>query len=245
MRVLIVDDETLARERMHALLQELDTEYDVVGEAADGQQAVKDVQRLKPDIVLLDIKMPVMGGIEAARHMAALDDAPAIIFSTAYDEHALAAFEINAIGYLLKPVQAEKLEHALQTASKLKQGQLAELETNRVGKQRSHIGVRNRGDLYLVPVAEIIYFRAEQKYIELRHIGGMALLEESIISLEQEFGQRFVRIHRNALVAFDAIIGLEKDSLGRSRVQLRNCDELLDVSRRHIAALRKLIKSRG
>ena len=245
MKVLIVDDEKLARERLQALLQEIAGDYVVIGEAADGQQAVKEAQRLKPDIVLLDIKMPGMDGIEAARHITALENAPAIIFSTAYDEHALSAFEINAIGYLLKPVQTEKLERVLQTASKLKQGQLAELETTRAGKQRSHIGVRMRGDLQLVPVAEVIYFRAEQKYIELRHTGGTALIEESIKSLEAEFGQRFVRIHRNALVALDAIIGMEKDSLGRFQVKLRHCDELLDVSRRHVATLRKLIKLRG
>lgn len=245
MKVLIVDDEALARERLRALLAEIVSEVEIVGEAVTGQQAIEQAQALQPDIILLDIRMPGMDGIEASRHLNALSPAPAIIFTTAYDEHALAAFEANAIGYLLKPVKAERLQQSLDKASSLQKGQLQALQESRQNKARSHIGVRARGDLHLVPLLDICYLRAEQKYVELRHPGGIALIEESLKMLEEEFSERFVRVHRNALVAVDCISGLEKDSLGRVQVTLKGINDKLDVSRRHVAALRKLLKARG
>jgi two-component system response regulator AlgR len=251
MKLLIVDDEALARERLRSLLGDLDTDtgIEIVGEAATGQQAVELAQALQPEIILLDIRMPGMDGIEASRHLNALSPAPAIIFTTAYDEHALAAFEANAVGYLLKPIKAERLQQSLDKASTLQKGQLQALQQSQQTSARSHIGVRTRGDLHLIPVTEICYLRAEQKYVELRYTnnggGGTALIEESLKALEEEFRDRFVRIHRNALVALECISGLEKDSLGRVRVALKNIDNKLDVSRRHVAALRKLLKARG
>lgn len=217
----------------------------MVGEAANGQQAIEQAQALQPDIILLDIRMPGMDGIEASRHLNALSPAPAIIFTTAYDEHALAAFEANAVGYLLKPIKAERLQQSLAKASSLQKGQLQALQESQQNKARSHIGVRTRGDLQLIPVTDICYLRAEQKYVELRHPNGMALIEESLKTLEEEFGERFVRVHRNALVALECVSGLEKDSLGRVRVTLKNIEDKLDVSRRHVSALRKLLKARG
>lgn len=249
MKLLIVDDEALARERLRGLLAELDMgpdmKMEVVGEAGNGQQALEQAQTLQPDIILLDIRMPGMDGIEASKHLNALSPAPAIIFTTAYDEHALAAFEANAVGYLLKPIKAERLQQSLNKATSLQKGQLQALQESQQNKTRSHIGVRTRGDLQLIPVTEICYLRAEQKYVELRHTGGTALIEESLKTLEEEFSQRFIRIHRNALVALDCISGLEKDSLGRIRITLKNIDDKLDVSRRHVSALRKLLKARG
>lgn len=245
MRLLIVDDEALARERLRSLLSELDMEIEIVGEASNGRQAIEQARDLQPEVILLDIRMPGMDGIEASRHLNALVPAPAIIFTTAYDEHALAAFEANAIGYLLKPVRAERLQQSLVKASSLHKGQLQALQDSQKNSERSHIGVRMRGDLHLIPVAEVCYLRAEQKYVELRHPGGTALIEESLKTLEEEFSQRFVRIHRNALVAPDCIRGLEKDSLGRMRVVLKNMDDKLEVSRRHVSDLRKLLKARG
>lgn len=245
MKLLIVDDEALARERLRSLLGELDAAIEVVGEAVNGQQAIEQARALQPDIILLDIRMPGMDGIEASRHLNALSPPPAIIFTTAYDEHALAAFEANAVGYLLKPIKAERLQQSLDKASSLQKGQLQALQENQQSRARSHIGVRTRGDLHLIPVADICYLRAEQKYVELRHPNGMALIEESLKTLEEEFGEQFVRIHRNALVALGCISGLEKDSLGRVRVALKGIDDKLDVSRRHVSALRKLLKARG
>ena len=245
MKLLIVDDEALARERLSSILGDLDIEVEVVGEAANGQKAIEQAQALQPDIILLDIRMPGMDGIEASRHLNALSPAPAIIFTTAYDEHALEAFDANAVGYLLKPIKAERLQQSLIKASSLQKGQLQALQESQQNKARSHIGVRTRGDLQLIPVTDICYLRAEQKYVELRHSGGMALIEESLKTLEEEFGERFVRVHRNALVALGCVSGLEKDSLGRIRVTLKNIEEKLDVSRRHVSALRKLLKARG
>src|SRR5579885_3290312 len=157
MRVLIVDDEPLARERLAALLQECG-EVTVVGEAGDGRAAVEAVERLRPDVVLLDVRMPVMDGLEAARHLARFDTPPAIVFCTAYDEHALAAFEATAIDYLVKPVRAERLKTALERAHRfgakaLEKAALENAEPSGAApRARSHLCARVRGNLVLVPV---------------------------------------------------------------------------------------------
>jgi two-component system response regulator AlgR len=242
MKLLIVDDEQLARERLHSLVAELDPAYEVVGEAADGITAIESVRALQPDIVLLDIHMPGMNGIDVAQQLARLPIPPAVVFATAYDNHALEAFEAQAIAYLLKPVRAEKLAEAIDKAGCLREGQLAGLADLQTGQARTHLTIHSRGNLERLSVASVLYFRAEQKYVVARHEGGEALLDESLVSLEQEFGEQFIRIHRNALVARDALVGLEKDSQGRVRAMLRDCDERLDISRRHVAAVRKLLK---
>ena len=244
MKILVVDDEALARERLISILNELDHNYNIVGEAENGQQAIEQVASLQPDILLLDIKMPGMNGLEVAHHLLKHEKPPAIIFTTAYDEHALAAFEAQAIAYLLKPIQIDQLERSLQTASKLRQGQLQHVQTE-VKNRRLHISVKLRGDLQLIPVADVRYFRADQKYIEMCHSGGIALIDDALKSLEDEFSDKFVRVHRNAIVSIDSVIGIERDSLGRSYVLLKGCNERIDVSRRHVADLRRLLKSRG
>ena len=244
MKVLVVDDETLARDRLVSMLQDLDNNYQVVGEAANGMQAIEQVLALQPEVLLLDIHMPGMNGLEVATHLTKHENAPAIIFTTAYDEHALAAFEAQAIAYLLKPIQAEQLAGSLKKARQLRHGQLKEIQTRDESK-RSHISVKLRGDLQLIPVASVQYFRADQKYIEMRHLGGTSLIEESLKTLEEEFSDKFIRIHRNALIAINAVTGIERDSLGRSYVLLAGCEERLDVSRRHVTVLRRLLKSKG
>ena len=244
MKVLVVDDEALARERLISIMSELDEHYELVGEAENGKKAIEKVVALKPDILLLDIKMPGMNGLEVAHHLTKHETSPAIIFTTAYDEHALAAFEAQAIAYLLKPIQSEQLKRSLQTASQLQQGQLKQLQ-NETKNKRQHISVKVRGDLQLIPVADIRYFHADQKYIEVRHSAGIALIDESLKSLEEEFKETFIRVHRNAIVAIKFVTGIERDSLGRSYVSLSDCEESLDVSRRHAAELRRLLKSRG
>jgi len=243
-KVLVVDDEALARERLISIMGELDEKYDLVGEAEHGEQAIEKVLALEPDILLLDIKMPGMNGLEVAHHLAKHKKPPAIIFTTAYDEHALAAFDAQAIAYLLKPIQSAQLERSLQTASQLQQGQLKQLQAD-VNSKRQHISVKVRGDLQLIPITDIRYFRADQKYIELRHSAGIALIDEALKSLEEEFKETFIRVHRNAIVAIKYATGIERDSLGRSYVLLNGCEEKLDVSRRHVAELRRLLKSRG
>lgn len=244
MKVMIVDDEPLARERLRRFCEEDLSGYSVVAEAGDGSGAIRAAQQHHPDVVLLDVRMPGMDGIEAARHLAALEPAPAVIFTTAYDDYAIEAFAVHAVGYLLKPVRRDKLEDALKAAARPNAVQLAALRADEESRPhaRSHISARVRGNLVLIKVEDILYFQADQKYITVRHAGGEVLIEEALKDLEEEFGNRFVRIHRNALVALDGIIALERDALGRTVVKLKGIAETLEVSRRHLPGLRATLK---
>ncbi len=246
MRVLIVDDEALARDRLRSLLETL-PDCEVVGEAAGGREALELAQRLQPDVVLLDIRMPGMDGLEAARHLGTLERPPAIVFATAYGDYALEAFDAQAVDYVLKPVRRERLERALAQARRLTQAQVAELEAAHGGapRARTHICARLRGNLQLVPVAEVYYFQADQKYVTVRHRGGEVLIEESLKSLEREFGERFVRVHRNALVAAAYLAGMERTPEGRCYVRLKGIEDRIEVSRRHVPGLRRRLKALG
>jgi len=240
MRVLVVDDEAPARARLRQILTEM-PEVEVVGEAANGHDALTVVAEQAPDTVLLDIRMPGMDGLETARHLAAAEGGPAVIFTTAYGEHALAAFEAQAVDYLLKPVRRERLAQALTRAARLTPERAAALEP---GRQRTHLSYHRHGRIELVPVAEVCFFRAEQKYVVARHAGGEALLEEPLKALEDEFGDRFVRIHRNALVARDRLAALERDpATGGHRLRLRGCPDAVTVSRRQLPLIRQLLRS--
>jgi two-component system response regulator AlgR len=240
MKVLLVDDEPLARERLRRLLAEL-PDCEICGEAADGRAALELYGERQPDVVLMDIRMPGMDGLEAARHLAGLPDPPAVIFTTAFGDHALEAFEACAVDYLLKPIRRERLAAALGNARRLTRAQAARLETG-AGGARNHICVRVRGNLHLVPVIDIRFFRADNKYVTVRTGDSEYLIEESLKTLEDEFGARFLRIHRNALVAVDFIAGLEKDSEGQCLVVLGGIDERLEVSRRHQPEVRARLK---
>lgn len=241
MRILIVDDEPLARDRLRHLVTG-NLNHEAVGEAGNGEEALRLTERLRPDVVLLDIRMPVMDGLETARHMQTLEDPPAVVFCTAYDDHALAAFDTSAVDYLMKPIRQERLVQALEKARQLSAGRLAELHA-RVGDPpgRRHICARVRGNLQLIPIENIIYFLAEHKYVTICHEEGEVLIEESLKTLEKEFSGRFVRIHRNALVARDRLTGLEKNAPDHALVRLRGTDRKLEVSRRNLAALRQII----
>jgi two-component system response regulator AlgR len=243
MRVLIADDEPLARERLRAMLAELPN-AEVVAEAATGIDAITEADRVGAECILLDIAMPGMDGLEAARHIAALPEPPAIVFCTAYDSHALAAFEANAVDYLVKPVRRERLGAALEKASRWTGERFRQLgEALGERRIRTHICARIRGTLRLVPVAEITHFLAEDKYVEVHHAGGEVLVEESLKALEEEFASRFVRIHRNCLVSTEHIAGLSRSSDGRVMAILRGSERALEVSRRNLPALRKLVKT--
>ena len=222
MRVLIVDDEKPARDRLRQILEDED-HYEVVGEAADGHEALEQTARVAPDIVLLDIRMPGMEGIETAHHLNAMDPAPAVVFTTAYDEYAIDAFEARAIGYVLKPVRRSRLTGALEQATRLVGSALSEAaaEAN-LNVQRKHVCAHAHGELKLIPIHEITSFIADQKYVSVDHDNGHDLIDDSLKSLEAEFGDRFVRIHRSALIAVDRIDRIEKNVEGRSRVILRD-----------------------
>jgi two-component system response regulator AlgR len=232
LRVLIVDDEPPARERLRSMVVEFG-EFEVVGDAGNGAQALAQVDALIPDIVLLDVRMPGIDGLEVARHLATLEEPPAVIFTTAFDEYALQAFDSQAIAYLLKPIRAEKLRAALAKAGRLTRPQLQQVASAaREPAHRSHIGVRGREGLKLIPVEEVLCFQADQKYTTVKHLKGEDLIEDSLKTLEEEFAAQFVRIHRNALVNTRYLERIARDASGQHFVHLRGMAEPLEVSRR-------------
>ena len=242
LRILIVDDEALARRRLRDVLSDnaaaLPT--DIVGEAANGKEAIEQLHATQPDVLLLDIRMPVMDGIETAEHLLALEHAPAVIFTTAFDDYAIKAFEVNAIDYLLKPIRPERLIAALQKARAITAVHMGALKSA-VGKARTHLAIGDRGRILLVPVAEIAFLKAELKYVTVRTLEKEYLLEESLVKLEQEFVAEFVRIHRNCLLGRAFIEGFERvehepeegESASSGWVaHIRGMAERLPVSRR-------------
>lgn len=240
MKVLIVDDEAPARARIRRLIEEFEG-VEVVGEAADGHAALAEQQRLQPDVLLLDIRMPGMDGMEAARRLAQLPEPPAVIFTTAYGEHALEAFEAEARDYLVKPVRKERLAQALSRVHRLP-SHAGDDETN---AGRCHLAVRKHGGLHLIPFDDITHFQADNKYVTAYLNGREELLEESLKQLEEEFGDRLLRIHRNALVSLRVLNGMEKDGEGRCYVTLDGVGRGPEISRRHLAYVRRVLKERG
>lgn len=207
LKIIIADDEAPARNRLRELLADI-SNTQVVAEAKNGKEALHLANEHLPDIVLLDIRMPVMDGIESAQHLQKLAKPPAVIFTTAFDSYAMQAFDINAVDYLLKPIRQERLQTAINKARALLPSQLEALTP--LHPQRSHLSIAERGRILIVPITDIIYLRAELKYITLRTAEREYLLEESLTHLEQEFGNLFIRLHRNCLVAQAYILGYEK-----------------------------------
>lgn len=242
MRVLIVDDEKPARERLRSLIEALPA-YQVCSEASNGIEALRISQTEHPDVVLMDIRMPGMDGLEAAQHLAGLEQPPAIIFATAYGEYALDAFAAHAVDYLLKPVRKEQLVQALGNARKPNRAQIAELGKTRSDSPRTHICARLGERFKLIPLDQVRYFQAEQKYVTVRYCQGEVIIEESLKSLESELAPGFVRVHRNALVALAYIEGLDKTADGKYQIVLKNTPERIEVSRRHLATVKSLLKS--
>jgi two-component system response regulator AlgR len=248
--IFLVDDEAPARLRMRDVLGDIAAElpHRVVGEAENGAEALARLPDAGADVVLVDIHMPQMSGMELARHLARLEQAPAVIFVTAHDQYAIDAFEVNALDYLLKPVRAQRLVAALRKAQA--RGAPARDAVDRAGQTqgpRRFLSVSERGRILLVPMADILYMRAELKYVTLRTRDREFLAEEALTSLEQEFGETFVRIHRSVLVARAALRGCERttDEDGEGAgwaVIVEGCDERLPVSRRLWPSVRALIK---
>ena len=246
MKVLVVDDEQPARDRLRQLLAG-EPGYEVVGEAGNGGDAIKLSAELHPDIVLLDIRMPGLDGIETARHLNSLAAPPAVVFTTAFDEYAIDAFDARAIGYVLKPVRRSRLTAALEHASRLAPATLSLVAADaQMPVARKHVCARMHGELILIPVAEIICFCAEQKYVTVDHWNGQVLIDESLKALAEEFADDFVRIHRSALVAVGSIDRVEKTSEGKTRIVLRDHSQVDDkeliISRRHLAEVRRRLK---
>jgi two-component system, LytTR family, response regulator AlgR len=243
LRVFIADDEEPARARLKELLgdiaQALPTQ--VVGEARHGVEAIELLPASGAQVVLLDIQMPGMGGLEVARHLARLEQPPRIVFVTAHDRHAVEAFELNALDYLLKPVRAERLAAALRKAAVPESATLSRIAQ----APREYLSVAERNRIVLVPVRDILFLRAEQKYVTVRTQGREHLIEESLVALEREFAARLVRIHRNCLVSRTAIRGFERapgeEDEAHWLVVLDGLEERLPVSRRQWPAVRDLV----
>ena len=245
MKVLIVDDEAPARDRLRQLLED-DPNHTVVGEAGNGQQAIEAASELRPDVVLLDIRMPGLNGIEAAHHLNSFDSPPAVVFTTAYDEYAIQAFEANAIGYVLKPVRRERLEKALQQAARVGSRAINEVASKSgLASARTHVCARVQNELRLIALRDIFYFAADQKYVRVYHGGGENLIDDSLKSLETEFPESLVRIHRGALVSLHQVESLKKTADGKTRIALRGSDAASDqliISRRHLADVKRRLK---
>ena len=207
LKLLIADDEAPARNRLRELLGDMGN-VNIVAEAKNGQEALNLANDYQPHIVLLDIRMPGMDGVEAAQHLQKMIKPPAVIFTTAFDSYAMQAFDINAVDYLLKPIRFERLQTAIHKARALLPSQLEGLTS--LSPQRTHFSITERGRILLIPITDVIYLRAELKYITVRTAEKEYLLEESLNNLEQEFSNIFIRLHRNCLVAKTYILGYEK-----------------------------------
>ena len=240
-RVLIVDDEPPARSRLRQLVSDLEG-FQVVGEAGHGEEALELCNRLLPDVVLLDIRMPGVDGLEVASQLAGWERRPAVVFTTAYDEYAIRAFDAQAVGYLLKPVRRERLQQTLDHAARVGRAQLLRIPG---AAPRTQLCVQRTRGLQMIPVAEVLCFQADQKYVTAHYIGGEALLNEPLKDLEEEFGDRFLRIHRNALIAVAWLDSLDRDDNGAWQVRLRGDFQPLPVSRRHVGDVKRRLRTAG
>lgn len=244
LRVVIVDDETPARSRVRDLLEDCASSFpiELVGEAATGRELLALLEKTPADVVLLDIRMPEMDGLEAAQHLLRMPEPPSVIFTTAFNDHALKAFELHAVDYLVKPIRLRRLHDALTRARAITPLRLDVLQ--RIAPEpRKHLSVQERGRVTLIAVPDIRYLRAELKYVTVRTASAEHLVEESLARLEQEFSERFVRIHRSCLVARAHIVGFEKETAeGESRwaVIIDGIEEKLSVSRRQQHIVREI-----
>lgn len=247
MDIIIVDDEPLARDRLQRMLSDA-TDYRVVSQAGNADEALSAVLQLDPDLVLLDIQMPGDSGLQTAARLAELEDPPAVIFCTAYQQYALDAFAVNAQNYLLKPVRKEQLLQALDQAQRLNRAQRLQALTapppggaGPGAEARTHITARTRRGLELIALDKVFYFAADQKYVSVYHEGGETLIDDTLKELEQEFGARLVRTHRSVLVMLDRVEAMEKNRIGQFELRLTGTELRPVVSRRHAGHLRDLL----
>ena len=256
LRVLLVDDEELARLRLRGLVHDcVEPKASVVGEAGNALQALTWLAENRCDLVLLDVQMPGRDGTQLAAELKRLDAPPAVVFVTAHAQHALQAFDLDAVDYLTKPVRRERLHVALQrVAQRLALKQATPTATSAATDDAPAIMVTDRGRVLRVPLAEVLYFKAELKYVTLRTADHTYVLDEALSDLEQRLGERFLRVHRNALVARNAVRALERRTLAGERdeeggegwaVRMGPVDEWLAVSRRQVAAVREALVAAG
>lgn len=230
-KVLVVDDESLARQRLIKMFDSIDG-FEVIDEAANGSQAIEKIEMQKPDVALLDIRMPGVDGLEVAKMIAEKGLQTHVIFTTAYDEYALDAFDVSAQGYLLKPVNKEKLEKALS--------KFVGSDDDHEG--RNHLSASSRGNIELIPLDTVRILQAEHKYVTVYHTGGESILDESLKALELQFPDRFKRVHRNALVSVDHVLAMGKNAEGQYALTIADVDIKPVVSRRLVSEVRNWMK---
>jgi two-component system response regulator AlgR len=240
MDIVIVDDEPLARKRLCNMVTQCG--YVVAAEAANGIEAIDAISAHDPEIVLLDIEMPGETGLDVAKKIAQLDAPPAIIFTTAYDQYALEAFDTAASSYLLKPVQQAQLEAALKKAKNITKLQLEFLKTEQTSSQRQHITSKGHRGIELIALEDIRYFMADQKYVMVISVNEKVLIDETLKELEEEFSRQFIRVHRNSLVSIKHILGLDRDRQGHYSLRIADIDEKPVVSRRYASKIKSLLK---
>ena len=254
LHIVIADDESLARQRLTRLIDELDN-CELIGEASNGREALAMIDQLDPDLVLLDVRMPGLDGLDVARQLSELPEPPAIIFCTAYDEYAIEAFSTLALGYIVKPVQAENLRAIIEKATRVnkvqKQTSLAAQESlnaeltsvDTASAARKHITARTHQGIELIALDKIYCFIADQKYVTVYYEGGEMLIDDTLKDLQVEFVDRFARVHRNALVCIAEIDALERIEGSQFQIRLKSSDYRPAVSRRHIPELKKLLNT--
>ncbi|SMP55233.1 LytR/AlgR family response regulator transcription factor [Noviherbaspirillum suwonense] len=253
-RIFIVDDEEHARARLAMLLSDIgeDCPNELVGEAADAAGALQGIVDTHPDIVLMDIQMPGMNGLDLASRLSLEGEGmPAVVFVSAHDDYALDAFEVHALDYLVKPVRAARLQQALRRVALLRGRSSGGSDVEQT-RRREHFTVHERDRLLLVPVADVIYLKAELKYVTLRTRTRDYLIEDSLASIEEELDDVFVRVHRNTLVARKSIMGVERGTVGADgdgergqeawQVILRDVAERLPISRRQWPVVKALVR---
>jgi two-component system, LytTR family, response regulator AlgR len=233
MRIVIVDDEPLARARLAALVNDCD-DAEVVASVGDGEAALAACAETHPDLLLLDIAMPGLDGVGVARRLAALPHSPQLVFCTAYDEHAMAAYELRAADYLLKPVRIERLREALARARALRQRHQPGPDT---------LLARVRGAPLRIPLEDVLYLAADEKYVTVHRESGEVLIEDSLKAIEEAFPGRFVRIHRSCLVPVARLLGLQRDAQGVVHALIAGTEDAPEVSRRNLAGVRKLLRN--
>ena len=244
LRVLLVDDEALARARLRVLLADCRApSADVLAEAATAAQAITAIRQQAFDVILLDVRMPGMDGVQLAQAIASMPEAPAVVFVTAHAEHAVQAFEVQAVDYLTKPVRLERLQQALQKVERLAQINIG-LQPDLTGEV---LIIQDRGRTERVPLAEVLYLKAELKYITVRTATHSYIFDGALSELEEKYAAHFMRVHRNALIARRAVRALVKHFDAEEgegwAVRLSGIDELLAVSRRQLSAVREAISN--
>lgn len=245
MKIVVCDDENLARALLVRIIEQ--SGHTVVAQAKSGREALKAVAEYHPDVLLLDIRMPEMDGIECATELNKMAHPPAIIFVTAFDEYAITAFQTNAIAYLLKPAKKQDLLNALDKASHLNAAQMNELAklNNNIEEttERNSISARTHKGIEIIQLEDIYYFTADQKYVKVRHKKGVVLIDDTLKEIEQEFDGKLFRIHRNALINVDYLKYLEMVDAGQYQVGFQEIEDTLAVSRRHVPTLRERMKN--